>query len=284
MDVSTVVIPSALKPEILSHLSVVYGIEASTVYKDLSGFIRDQDRLRDHEAEWHAGMRASDAGKHECALRFFARYAQLDRAPRWDLPYFRGISYWYADRRHEALADMAEFRSGSPRDHRAFPEEMESAFTAHRRGHGTDGGRETDPEAGAPGTAFAVFGVRLVADADPPFHTRVRIVRESRASSEQPLHQRDTWVSFPGIEPETGQVWLLSLERHGYRGFDSCLLRWPFRKEFALKAIDGEAPDVIVEIESIRSGLEPGIEQPVVTYPARGGGDGDGDGDGGRSR
>ena len=46
-DVTIIEIPSALKPEVLAHLRVVYGIEASTVYNDLSGFIRDQDRLRD---------------------------------------------------------------------------------------------------------------------------------------------------------------------------------------------------------------------------------------------
>ena len=133
-DVTTIEIPSALKPEILLHLRVVYGIEASTVYNDLSGFIRDQDRLRDQQAEWHAGVRACEAGQYECALGFFAHYEQLVEAPRVDLPYFRGISYWYADRREEALAAMARFRSRSPRDARAFPEEMESAYAERRRG------------------------------------------------------------------------------------------------------------------------------------------------------
>ena len=33
-DVTTIEIPSALKPEILLHLRVAYGIEASTVYND----------------------------------------------------------------------------------------------------------------------------------------------------------------------------------------------------------------------------------------------------------
>ena len=133
--VTTIEIPSALKPEILSHLRVAYGIEASTVYNDLSGFIRDQDRLRDQQAEWHAGVRACEAGQYECALGFFAHYEQLVEAPRVDLPYFRGISYWYADRREEALAAMARFRSRSPRDARAFPEEMESAYEERQRGH-----------------------------------------------------------------------------------------------------------------------------------------------------
>ena len=81
-QVTIIEIPSALKPEILSHLRVVYGIEASTVYNDLSGFIRDQVRLRDPDAEWHAGVRAWEAGRHERALGFFARYEELVAAPR----------------------------------------------------------------------------------------------------------------------------------------------------------------------------------------------------------
>ena len=278
VDVAIVVIPSTLKPEILSHLRVVYGIEAATVYRDLSGLIRDQDRLRDREAEWHAGVRAREAGDHERALRFSNRYEALDRAPRWDLPYYRGISYWYAGRREEALADMADFRSRSPGDHRAFPEEMESAFTARRRGRGTGGGRRADPGAGTAGTAFAVFGVRLVADAAVPYQTRVRIARDSRSSSEQMLRQKETFVSFPGLTPAAGQLWLLSLERHGYRPVDSRPMRWPVRETFVLEAIEGDAPDVIVEVESLRYAIEPDVEGPVVTYPARGDGESDGDG------
>ena len=113
-DVTIVEIPSALKPEVQSHLRVVYGIKASTVYNDLSGFIRDQDRLRDPEAEWHAGVRACEAGRHECALGFFAQYERLVEPPRSVLEYFRGISYWHSDRREEALAAVARFRSRSP--------------------------------------------------------------------------------------------------------------------------------------------------------------------------
>ncbi len=113
--VTIIEIPSALKPEILSRLRVVYGLEASTVYNDLSGFIRDQDRLRDPDAEWHAGVRAAEAGRHESALSFFARYGELVTPPRVDLHYRRAISHWYADRREEALVDMATFRS--PRHH-----------------------------------------------------------------------------------------------------------------------------------------------------------------------
>ena len=137
-NVTIVEIPSALKSEILSHLRVVYGIEASSVYNDLSGFIRDQDRFRDHEAEWYAGLRAYQAGHYERALGFFAQYEQLVEEPESSLEYFRGILYWNIDRKEEALAAMARFRNRSPRDARAFPEEMESAYFERRRSPDAD--------------------------------------------------------------------------------------------------------------------------------------------------
>ena len=119
-NVTIVEIPSALKSEILSHLRVVYGIDASSVYNDLSGFIRDQDRFRDHEAEYYAGLRAYQAGQYEHALGFFAQHEQLVEEPESSLEYFRGILYWNIDRKEEALAAMARFRNRSPRDARAF--------------------------------------------------------------------------------------------------------------------------------------------------------------------
>ena len=155
-DVTIIEIPRALKPEVLSHLRVVCGIEASTVYNDLSGFIRDQGRLRDPGAEWHAGMRACEAGQYESALGFFARYEQLVEAPILDLQYYRGISYWFADRKEEALADMATLRSRSPRDPRAFPEEMELAYAERWR--------PTDEEAPSDGQCHLAGHEQLTAE------------------------------------------------------------------------------------------------------------------------
>ena len=273
--VTIIEIPSALKAEILSHLRVVYGIEASTVYNDLSGFIRDQDRLRDPDAEWHAGVRAGEAGRHECALRFFARYEEIVNAPRLDLPYRRAISYWYTDRREEALADMATFRSRSPRDPRAFPEEMESAYAERQRGHKADGLRRTGQDSKA--TATEVFPgvlIRLVDDTATPFRTRLRITHEPGAGREQALDEKETFVTFPGLTPAAGGTWLLWLDRDDYLGVDSQPMRWPVQETFVLKPTDGGAPDITVEIESLQYTYEAGIEGPLVAYTARGDGDG----------
>ncbi len=272
-EVTVIEIPSALKPEILSHLRVVYGIDASTVYNDLSGFIRDQDRLRDYEAEWHAGVRACEAGQYESALGFFAEYERLVEPPRLDLHYFLGISYWYADRREEALAAMASFRSRAPRVSHAFPHEMESAYAERQRGHMADGLRHTSQDSEATATeVFPGFRIRLGGDAGTPLRPTLRITHESGIRSEQPLHEKQTFVTFQGRTPELGETWLLSLNRHDYRGVDSHPVRWPVRETLVLKAIDGDAPDITLEIESLQYTYEAGIEGPLVTYPARGDG------------
>ena len=268
--VTIIEIPSALKPEILSHLQVVYGIEASTVYNDLSGFIRDQERLRDPEAEWHAGVRACEAGHHECALGCFAQYEQLVDEPGLRLPYFRAISYWYTDRREEALADMESFRSRSPDDPRAFPEEMESAYATRQRDRVVDRWRETDLSGETPPTeVFPGFLVRLLGDAVPSFRTKVRITHKLGSWSEQVLHEKEIFVTFRGLTLEAGETWLLSLSRYDYREVDSQPVRWPVRETLVLKAIDGAAPDVRVVIESLEYTYEPGIVGALVAYPAR---------------
>lgn len=268
--VTIIEIPSALKPEILSHLEVVYGVEASTVYNDLSGFIRDQDQILDHEAEWHAGVRACEAGQYESALDFFDRYEQLRQPPRVDLRYHRAIASWYANRREEALADITEFRSRSPRDARAFPEEMETAYAALRLGRDAEGSRRTDRSEGVPPTElFPGFLIRLVGDASTAFRTRLRIEHESGQSSEQPLSGKETFVTFVGLKPEAGPTWRLSLSSHDYQDVESWPIRWPVREPLVLEAISGDAPDITVEIESLQYAYRAGIEGPFVTYPAR---------------
>ena len=271
-DLTILEIPSALKTEILSHLRVVYGIEASTVYNDLSGFIRDQDRLRDPDAEWHAGVRAAAAGRHESALGFFARYEELVTPPRVDLHYHRAISHWYADRTEEALADMATFRSRSPRDPQAFPEEMESAYGEHQRGHREDGLRRTRQDSETSATeVFPGFCIRLIGDASLQIGPSFTITHESGASRSGPL-EKDTFVAFPGLAPEAEGTWLLSLNRHDYQDVDARPVRWPVRETLVLEATEGDAPAITVEIESLQYTYEAGIEGPLVAYAARGDG------------
>ena len=114
----------------------------------------------------------------------------------------------------------------------------------------------------------------LIGDAGTPFRTRLRITHEPGHGSEQFLDEKETFVTFPGLPPEAGETWLLWLDRDDYRGVGSQPMRWPVRETLVLKAIDGDAPDVTVEIESLQYTYEAGIEGAFVAYPARGDGDG----------
>ena len=270
-NVTIVVIPSTLKSEILQHLRVVYGVEASTVYNDLSGFIRDQERFRDYEAEWYAGVRACEAGDYELALRHFAEYEQLAEEPDLSLEYFRAISYWYIDRKDKALAAMARLRSCSPRDARAFPEEMESAYAEHQRGSDTDP-RRIGNDGGAPATeVFPGFRIRWVSEAGAPILGRLPVtVTHETGASQQVVLKKEDFMSFPGLTPQAEGTWRLSVNYLGSRIYqDSQPMRWPIRETLELKALEGNATDIRVEIESIRYTYEPGIEGPLVVYPAR---------------
>ena len=268
-SVTIVEIPSALKSEILWHLRVVYGIEASSVYNDLSGYIRDQDRFRDHEAEWYAGLRAYHAGHYERALGFFAQYEQLVEEPESSLEYFRGILYWNIDRNEEALAAMARFRSRSPRDARAFPEEIESAYFERRHSPDADR-RRIERDEGTPVTeVFPGFCIRPVGrDAGGPVRHIGIITHETGASQQVLLElEKDASVAFPDLTPDAGGTWRLSLQWEPHD--DSEPLHWPIRETLVLKAYHGDARDVTVEIESLQYTYEPDISGPFVAYPAR---------------
>ena len=271
-NVTIVEIPSTLKSEILEHLRVVYGLEASTVYNDLSGFIRDQERFRDFEAEWHAGVRACEAGDYEHALRHFAEYEKLVEEPDLSLEYFRGIAYWYIDRKDEALAAMARFRSRSPRDARAFPEEMESGYAEHQRGP-EETRRRIGSGEGAPASTevFPGFRIRRVSEAGAPILGILPVtVTHETGTSQQVVLEREGFVSFPGLTPQAEGTWQLSVNYLLSRIYqDSQPMRWPIRETLVLKALEGNAPDVKVEIESLQYTYEPGIEGPLVAFPAR---------------
>ena len=259
--VTIIEIPGALKPEILAHLQVVYGVEASTVYNDLSGFIRDQDRFRDYEAEWHAGVRAYENSQYESAIESFTHYEQLVEAPTPDMHYYRGISYWYANRRQEALADIATLRRGSSHGPTAFPEEMESAYAEH-----------IDRDADAPATEVcAGFRIRLDGDPVALLGTSLYFDHESGQEYEQELDRKETFVSFAGIPPRVGETWDLSVENlQGYHAVVWHPMRWPVRETVVLEAVDNTFPDLKLEIESLQYTYKAGIDGPIVAYPASG--------------
>ena len=147
---------------------------------------------------------------------------------------------------------------------------MESAYAESQRGSEVHRRRRTGQDSVPPATeALPGFRVGLVGDGHTPLPIRLKIAHESGNWTEHPLREQATFMTFPGLTPEAGGTWLLSLSMQDYRGVDSHPLLWPVRETLTLRAIDGDAPDVTVEIESLKYTYEPGIEGPLVTYPAR---------------
>ena len=261
-SVTIVEIPSALKSEILWHLRVVYGIKASSVYNDLSGYIRDQDA--------HGGVVRGVASLPRGPLRTrtpsspSTNNLSKNRNRVWS-----AASCWNIDRKEEALAAVARFRSRSPRDARAFPEEMESAYFEHRRSPDADR-RRIERDGGAPATeVFPGFCIRpVVRDAGGPGRHIGIITHETGASQKVLLElEKDAFVAFPELTPDAGGTWRLSLE--GEPHDPSQPMHWPIRGTLVLHAIHGDARDVTVEIESLQYTYEPDISGPFVAYPAR---------------
>ena len=111
-DIMAYEIPSELKEGILRHLRNVYGIEPSTVYNDISGFIRDQDSLPVLEADYYAGMKADAAGNWDEAICFYTKCLDnpdsLIRGIERYLFYKRGIANYHSEKLDDAFRDFED--------------------------------------------------------------------------------------------------------------------------------------------------------------------------------
>ena len=105
-DITVYEIPSELKEGILRHLFTVYGILPSTIYNDISGYIRDQDRFPDLEADFHAGQESLASGDWDKAIDFYTKC--LDNS---DIEIGDGIIYYLFHQR-----GIAHFNAGNLSD------------------------------------------------------------------------------------------------------------------------------------------------------------------------
>ena len=134
-DITVCKIPSELKAGILRHLRNVYGIEPSTVYNDISGFIRDQnqDRFPDFEADFSAGRKSDVAGDWDKAIGFYTKCLQNSDIWFRDgivlyLYRQRGIAHFNAGNCSDALDDLKIFKRNSWEGKPELPEPIRSWF------------------------------------------------------------------------------------------------------------------------------------------------------------
>ena len=104
-------VPSRLKAAIVEHLRQVYGLEPSSVYNDISGFIRDQHLYPDFEAELHAGFRYAEAENYDQAIECYIRALHTSHSFLQDgiAYYLRGMAFYRSGRKAEALYDFQAY-------------------------------------------------------------------------------------------------------------------------------------------------------------------------------
>lgn len=114
-DAIIVEISHELKAGIIEHLRSAYGVEAATVYNDISGFIRDQEEFKDHEAEFYIGGSYYKDDNLETAIEHYTNYLEhpdtLWLRGQGQVYYMRCIAFWRLGKTQQAFEDYRGFKS-----------------------------------------------------------------------------------------------------------------------------------------------------------------------------
>ena len=132
-DITVYKIPRELKAGILRHLSTVNGIRPSTIYNDISGYIRDQDHFPDLEADFHAGQESFALGDWDKAIDFYTRCLdnsalEIDDGIMYYLFYKRGIAYFNTENLSDSLHDLEIFDRGRWKRKPELPEQIRNWY------------------------------------------------------------------------------------------------------------------------------------------------------------
>ena len=224
-DITTYEIPSELKEGILRHLRNVYGIEPSTVYSDISGFIRDQDLFPDLEADFSAGMKADAAGNWDEAICFYTKC--LDNSEIGSqlgivnyLYYQRGVAQFNAGNFSEALADLKIFDVGSWEGKPELPEHIRNWYSENRRGRQEEMERQRESQRASDAeTAAGIHPICIEAqdpDGSPVDGARFKLLSEDGYEDSGEIKAGRVQALIPG--ECCGSKCLFWLNKEGYRG------------------------------------------------------------------
>ena len=93
------------KKEILAYLEKYHDISMSTVYSDLHGYIKYQDRHGKGYTQFYAGLATLDIGNYAMAVEHFTRAIDSDDATIKHAYFYRGRAYAELSRYDESIED-----------------------------------------------------------------------------------------------------------------------------------------------------------------------------------
>ena len=253
-DITVYEIPSELKAGILRFLKRVYGIEPSTVYNDISGFIRDQDRFPDFEADFYAGQEYAAAGDWNSAIDSYTKYLQNPAVRfRSGLVYFqRGIANFCAGNFSDAFCDFREFDRRNWKGKPELPEPIRSWFREVDEAKQKEEERQRELQWGNDTeTAAEIYSIWIEAQ-DPDGNlvdgARFKLLVESGYGYSQTIQDGEIRVALP-VHPH-GSKCLFWFNMEGYCGVNPVQVQFgdSFSATLKPKESNPDAPEVTIKV------------------------------------
>ena len=266
-DITIYKIPRELKAGILRHLRIVYGIEPSTVYNDLSGFIRDQDLFPDFEADFLAGQRCFCNKDYEKAVKHYTKglqnpTVQFKSSQGIVFPNVyrqRGIANYYAGNRADALNDLQifDFHGGDWTEKPEIPEEIRKWYNINKGAQQEEKGRPRDLQrANDAATAADLHSIWIDAqdtEGNLVDGARFKLLSEGSYEDSREIQNGSVQVNIPG--ECHGRKCLFWFNMDGYRGVNPVQVQLGDSFTATLKPIERNsgAPAVTIEVSYERT-------------------------------
>lgn len=250
-------IPSELKVGILRHLQNVYGIEPHTVYNDISGFIRDQDRFPDYEADIFAGQKHFCAGDYDKAIAFYTKALQnptviflfREGTVYRNVYRQRGIAYYYVENFNAALRDLWIFDShgGDWKEKLEIPEEIKNWFDKAKRKE-KERQKELQPAKNSENTKenHCIWIEAQDLDGNPVDGARFKLLSEDGYEYSQKIQNEKVKVTIPG--ECHGSKCLFWFNMEDYCGVNPVQVQLGDSFTETLNPSDRDAPEVTIKV------------------------------------
>ena len=118
-DYAAIPIPKEMKQPLLDYLRKYHGITRHTIYNDLFGYIKNQEKHQPAYVEFYIGLTFAQKGEYEKAIKHYDQAVSL--SPQIAESYNnRGIAKSKLERYEEAIADFNKAISLNPQDAAAY--------------------------------------------------------------------------------------------------------------------------------------------------------------------